>query len=231
MASHTPDRFDRLPADLERVGAHRSTQKQGRGWVGFAWAALATGILVVGGLFGLSVLGNVDLGLPTFGGGAGETPTPSATPTPTAAPLTDPATLAAGARHPDHRAQRITDRGPRRRGRRPALRAGWPVGAMTQASASRRRDDVRLLLRPAQRGCRARHRDHARRRRDPARARRVDAVEAPIAVVLGRGLPGRGHPRRLPTPVARSRNGSATPKAAENSRNVSIVLRACLILR
>ncbi len=94
MASQKPDRFDRLPADLERVGAHRSTEKQGRGWVGFAWGALATGILVVAGLFGLSVLGNVDLGLPTFSSGDDPTPTPSATPTPTAAPLTDPATLA-----------------------------------------------------------------------------------------------------------------------------------------
>ena len=93
MASQTPDRFDRLPADLERVGAHRAVAKQGRGWVGFAWAALATGILVVGGLFGLSLLCTVDLGLPNFSGGDGSTPTPSATPTPTAAPLTDPATL------------------------------------------------------------------------------------------------------------------------------------------
>ena len=82
MASQTPDRFDRLPADLERVGAHRSTEKQGRGWVGFAWAALATGILVVGGLFGLSVLGTVDLGLPSFGGGGGRDADPDADPHP-----------------------------------------------------------------------------------------------------------------------------------------------------
>src|SRR4051812_10868862 len=93
MASQTPDRFDRIPADLERVGAHRTAAKRNRGWVGFAWAALATGILVIGGLFGLSVVGNVDLGLPTFGGG-GSPPTPPPTPPPTAEPLLDPATIA-----------------------------------------------------------------------------------------------------------------------------------------
>lgn len=135
MASHTPDRFDRVPADLERVGAHRSTQKQGRGWIGFAWGALATGVLVVAGLFGLSVLGNVDLGLPTFGGGAGETPTPSATPTPTAAPLTDPATLL-----PERGIQITVLNGSPTEGLDDVVGGqlsaiGWPIGAMTQASA------------------------------------------------------------------------------------------------
>ena len=134
MASQTPDRFDRLPADLERVGAHRSTEKQTRGWVGFAWAALATGILVVGGLFGLSILGKVDLGLPTFSGGGGETPTPSATPTPTATPLTDPATLA-----PERAIQITVLNGSPTEGLDDVVGGqlaalSWPIGAMTQAS-------------------------------------------------------------------------------------------------
>ncbi len=136
MASHTPDRFDRVPSDLQRVGAHRSTQPQGRGWVGFAWAALATGILVVGGLFGLSVLGNVDLGLPNFGDGAATTPTPSATPTPTAAPLTDPATMLA----PERGIQITVLNGSPTEGLDDVVGGqlaalSWPIGAMTQASA------------------------------------------------------------------------------------------------
>ena len=45
------DRFDDV-ADGPRVGAHRGAQRRGRGWIAFAWAALATGVIV-----GISVLG------------------------------------------------------------------------------------------------------------------------------------------------------------------------------
>lgn len=135
MASQTPDRFDRLPADLERVGAHRAAPKPGRGWIGFAWAALATGVLTLAGLFGLSVVADIDLGLPTtFGGKPVETPTPTPTPTPTADPITDPSTI------PPERGIQITvlngspiEALDDRVGGDLAA-AGWPVGAMTQAS-------------------------------------------------------------------------------------------------
>ncbi len=43
MASFPKDRFDDLPPDLQRVGAHRAVPKGGRGWIAFAWAALASG--------------------------------------------------------------------------------------------------------------------------------------------------------------------------------------------
>lgn len=56
MATTTKDQFDEIPADLSRVGAHRAPRKRGRGWIRFAWAALITGALIVGGLFGLSLL-------------------------------------------------------------------------------------------------------------------------------------------------------------------------------
>ncbi|HEY4225816.1 MAG TPA: LytR C-terminal domain-containing protein [Pseudolysinimonas sp.] len=88
MASFPSDQFDDIPSDLARVGAHRAPAKPGRGWIRFAWAALATGILVVVGLFGLSLLNpafKLDL-LP--GASASATPTVSATPT--AAAVTDP---------------------------------------------------------------------------------------------------------------------------------------------
>lgn len=91
MASYPRDRFDQFPDDLKRVGAHRGPKKKGRGWIGFAWALLATGILIVGGLYGLSRYLGVDVGLPFFGPSASSTPTP--TPTPTMDPVLDPTTI------------------------------------------------------------------------------------------------------------------------------------------
>lgn len=88
MANFPKDRFDSVPEDLLRVGAHRAPAKNGRGWVAFAWAAFATVVLVVVGLYGLSVMtGRVHLPF----GPASQTPTVSATPkpTPTASPKLD----------------------------------------------------------------------------------------------------------------------------------------------
>ena len=50
------DRFDDVPADIARVGAHRAPARRRRGFVTFAWAALATGALVGAGVLGLSVI-------------------------------------------------------------------------------------------------------------------------------------------------------------------------------
>ncbi|MBN9140916.1 MAG: LytR C-terminal domain-containing protein [Micrococcales bacterium] len=90
MASFPRDRFDDIPTDVDRVGAHRTPRKRGRGWIAFAWAVLATAVLVVAGLFALSTLDS-RFELP-FGQ---QTPTPSDTPTvvETAEPVTDPTTL------------------------------------------------------------------------------------------------------------------------------------------
>jgi hypothetical protein len=91
MASTPRDRFDDLPDDLTRVGAHRAPAKRGRGWVNFAWAALATGVLIIGGLYGLSrVNPAISFELPDLGGGVAE-PGNSATPQPEVTPITDPA--------------------------------------------------------------------------------------------------------------------------------------------
>ena len=90
MASSPRDRFDDIPDDLVRVGAHRAPPRRGRGWVNFAWAALATGVLIVGGLYGLSrVNPAISFELPVLGGEAGE-PGTTATPKPETVPLTDP---------------------------------------------------------------------------------------------------------------------------------------------
>lgn len=91
MAAYPKDRFDQLPEDLKRIGAHRGPRKKGGGWIGFAWALLATGVLIFGGLWGLSKFVGVDVGLPIFQ--AAETPTPTPTPTPTADPVLDPTTI------------------------------------------------------------------------------------------------------------------------------------------
>lgn len=96
MANFPPDRYDQVPADLKRVGAHRSPRKRGRGAIAFAWAALATGILVVGGLYGLSrVNPDISFELPNFGGGDTPVSSPSPSGTPVV-PITDPAQLPKG---------------------------------------------------------------------------------------------------------------------------------------
>ncbi|MFF1875752.1 hypothetical protein, partial [Kitasatospora herbaricolor] len=57
MAEKYPkDRFDTIPEDLHRVGAHRAPRARGRGWIGVGWAALATVVLVGLGVFGLSLV-------------------------------------------------------------------------------------------------------------------------------------------------------------------------------
>lgn len=85
MAHHfAKDRFDEVPADLKRVGAHRAPVGPGRGWRLFLWAAVATIILVAAGILGLTLLGDrvsfVDTSTPTASESApDETPTPVAT--------------------------------------------------------------------------------------------------------------------------------------------------------
>lgn len=88
MASFPPDQFDTLPDDLTRVGAHRAPASSGRRWIGFAWAALATGVLVVGGLYAVSLAdASLDFTEPS------NTAAATATAVPTAEPVTDPSTV------------------------------------------------------------------------------------------------------------------------------------------
>jgi hypothetical protein len=92
MANFRTDQFDNLPDNIDRVGAHRGPKAKGRGWIVFAWAVLATVILVVGGLYVLSTFNpSIKFGLGTS---AGSTPTPTGTPTPKITPIEDPSTIA-----------------------------------------------------------------------------------------------------------------------------------------
>ena len=82
------DRFDEV-TDGPRVGAHRGAQRRGRGWIAFAWAALATGVLVGIGVLVLALLN----GSYSFSGSdsspaasSSATSTPSASPSATAEP-------------------------------------------------------------------------------------------------------------------------------------------------
>lgn len=75
------DRFDDLPEDSGRVGAHRAENPRMHGWVVLLWAALATVVLVVVGIFGtLLVSGRIEL-FPT--------PAPTVTPVPEVTPVVD----------------------------------------------------------------------------------------------------------------------------------------------
>lgn len=57
MPTHPRDRFDDIPADLQRVGAHRAAGRRGRGWFVFGWALAATLALVAAGVIALTVIG------------------------------------------------------------------------------------------------------------------------------------------------------------------------------
>ncbi|PZE81741.1 LytR C-terminal domain-containing protein [Curtobacterium sp. MCBD17_032] len=76
MTRFPRDRFDDV-TDGPRVGAHRGPARRGGGWVVFAWAALATGVLVGVGVLVLALLnGSVQF---TEGSG-GSTSSPTASP-------------------------------------------------------------------------------------------------------------------------------------------------------
>jgi hypothetical protein len=86
------DRFDSLPKEPGRVGAHRGKRPRGGGWIGFLVALLAIAVLTFGGLFAVSRLMGVtiDLGfyIPII-----NTPTPEPTFTPPPPVVTNPADI------------------------------------------------------------------------------------------------------------------------------------------
>ncbi len=84
------DRFDNLPDDLARVGAHRAPKSSRSGLIGFAWSALATFVLVSVAMFTLVfVTGTITLDgiLPVASA------TPSATSTKSVKATIDPSVM------------------------------------------------------------------------------------------------------------------------------------------
>jgi hypothetical protein len=132
MARFAQDSFDRLPAHVERVGAHRGPKARGRGWIVFAWAALATVLLVGAGVTYLAVVNNNIQFHDVFAGGSSSaTPTPTPTPTPTVsvAPTTDASLSVTILNGTDNAglAGRVGDA---------ATAAGWNVGAPANSSTT-----------------------------------------------------------------------------------------------
>lgn len=89
MARFSQDRFDELPHDIARVGAHRAPGRRGGGWIAFGWSVVAVAVLTTGGLFALSTL-NPDIELFPA---ASEAPAPTPDVIETMAPVTDPSTI------------------------------------------------------------------------------------------------------------------------------------------
>ena len=83
-----PDRFDAIPSDIQRVGAHRAPPKPGHRWVWFAWMAGATIAIIIIGAVGIYVLKD-RLDFSGAPGAAPQTSAPSETPI-AAVPTIDP---------------------------------------------------------------------------------------------------------------------------------------------
>ncbi|UTT61497.1 LytR C-terminal domain-containing protein [Microcella humidisoli] len=138
MAEYTPDRFDEVSDSLSRVGAHRAAPARGRAWIVVAWAALASGALIVAGLYGLSLISDrVTFELPGLGT-AEPMPTPTETPSapPTVEPITDPALaeLPAGFTITVLNGTEVDGLG--RAARDLLTPPGWRVGTVTSAAQS-----------------------------------------------------------------------------------------------
>jgi len=77
------DRFDDLPDASGRVGAHRAENPRLRGWIVFLWAAVATLVLIIAGIFAtLVVSGRISLG-------SDDAPAPTASAEPTTPAVVD----------------------------------------------------------------------------------------------------------------------------------------------
>lgn len=89
----TVDAYDDIPEGLTRRGAHRTPKRTRSGFVKFAWAALATGVLVSLGVGGLVVVSDTVSLKDLTSLFAGSTPSPTPSAEVTAAPTLDPALL------------------------------------------------------------------------------------------------------------------------------------------
>ncbi len=85
MPDYPHDRFDDVPQDLQRVGAHRASGRRGRRWLVFGWALAATLALVAAGLIAITTIGeNIAFeGGAVLPGAATPTATPAVESTPT----------------------------------------------------------------------------------------------------------------------------------------------------
>ena len=155
MAEFAPDRFDEIPAELGRVGAHRAPRRRGGAAIAVAWAALASGVLVVAGLWGLSLITDrVTFEIPGFDTAEPmPTPTESASPPPPSVePITDPALaeLPAGFTITILNGAGVDGLGAAARDLLTA--PGWPVGTVTSAGQDDLTETVVFYSDPALEG-------------------------------------------------------------------------------
>ncbi|KRA24110.1 hypothetical protein ASD65_06485 [Microbacterium sp. Root61] len=118
--SYPRDRFDDLPSDPGRVGAHRAENPHMRGGLVLLWAVIATIVLVALGIFGtLIATGKVTL-FPT--------PAPSVTPLPVVTPVIDTtySVLVLNATPEEGLAARVRDQ---------VLTAGWAPDTVLASGA------------------------------------------------------------------------------------------------
>lgn len=138
MPDFPHDRFDDLPLDAGRVGAHRAPRRRGAVWGAVGIGAAASVVLVVVGMVGLAAIDDrLELDIPVLTSPPEEDPDAPAEP---GEPAGEPITDAADANLPDDFTITILDgtgsvgRGPQARS---ALDArGWPVGTVTQAATT-----------------------------------------------------------------------------------------------
>lgn len=138
MPDFPPDRFDDLPLDPGRVGAHRAPRSRSAVWRAVGIGAAASAVLVVVGLVGLAAIDDrLELDIPVLTSPPGEDPDAPVEP---AEPEVEPITNAGDANLPDDFTITILDgtgsvgRGPQAQS---ALDAqGWPVGTVTQAATT-----------------------------------------------------------------------------------------------
>lgn len=136
MADFPRDRFDDIPEQLGRVGAHRAPRSRRGAWIAIAWAALASGVLVVVGLYLLSLISDrVTFELPGLGTAE---PMPTATetpsPTPTVEPITDPTLVELPAGFTITVLNGTAVEGLGASARDLIAAPGWPVGTVTAAA-------------------------------------------------------------------------------------------------
>lgn len=193
MAEYDPDRFDDLPDTLGRVGAHRAPRARGRGWIAVAWGLLASGVLVVAGLYSLSLVSDsVTFEIPGFAEPEPEpvpTPEPTPTMTPTAEPVLDPSAIELPNGFTITVLNATPAAGLAAVGGAELSELGWPVGTTTNAAQDDFPETVVYYSDPANEGL----------ARGIAQQLRVADVElsdafpgAPITVVLGADYVARG---------------------------------------
>lgn len=191
MAEYDPDRFDDVPDTLGRVGAHRAPRRRGRGWIAVAWALLASGILIVAGLYSLSLVSDsVTFEIPGFSEPEPmPTPEPTPTMTPTAQPVVDPSTVELPSGFTITVLNATPAGGLSAQAGAELAELGWPVGTTTNAAQDDVPETVVYYSDPAHEGL----------ARGIAQQLSVGDIElsdafpgAPITVVLGADYAARG---------------------------------------